>query len=204
MNLAAICSGVLLLSLRAATSAPAASRASTTAGFSLNVAAICSGLSSPENMFVFPTAATSAPPAAQAVTVDGAAVSKNGLVFHSSQFSDSGSTSAADSATGDTGSATGDADSATTESAADSATGETESTTGGADSATADILGVMSPVPAAAVDPAARRSSASEPSRYPLGDVPCDACQRRIAALVRGPKRPSGVPGSKPSFRSSC
>ena len=51
---------------------------------------------------------------------------------------------------------------------------------------------------------AVRRSSASALFRYPVGEAPRDCCQSRIAAGVRGPKRPSGVPGSKPSLRSPC
>ena len=41
-------------------------------------------------------------------------------------------------------------------------------------------------------------ASATGPSRYPVGRAPRADCQFRIAVRVRGPNRPSAVPGSKP------
>ena len=43
---------------------------------------------------------------------------------------------------------------------------------------------------------AAPRSSSSVASRYPVVGAPRAACQRRIAARVRGPNRPCGAPAS--------
>ena len=75
---------------------------------------------------------------------------------------------------------------------------------GGGDSATGGAAVGRAPDAAGRGEPEARRSSASASFRYPLAGAPRAACQRRIAARVRGPNRPSGVPGSKPAFRSPC
>ena len=61
-----------------------------------------------------------------------------------------------------------------------------------------------SPAVARRAAPAARSTSASEPSRKPVAAAARDSCQRRIAARVRAPNRPSAAPGSKPSARRPC
>ena len=74
-------SGVKPRSSRTSRSTPAASKASTTAGFSLNPAAQCSG--------VMPSssgALGSAPASRHAVTSSGVAVSKYASVFHAAQL----------------------------------------------------------------------------------------------------------------------
>ena len=143
-------------------------------------------------------AATSAAAARQVVTTSAVALSKNTPVFHSSQLT------AADAGTM-VASAMAGAVIASTSPWDSEEPGETAVPTVPASvSAMVIAASMMSPAATAGDAPAARSASLWPPSRYPVAGTPRASCHSRIAARVRGPKRPSDTPGSKPSFSSPC